>query len=84
MNFRMDVNIFSTVSVVFVMAIPAAAAALAMSKAIAAALESMARQHEVRGSITTTMIIGLALIEALVIYCLVVSLILMFVNPFKS
>ena len=45
-------------------------------------LEGIARNPGASGSITTAMIIGLALIESLVIYVLVVCLILLIVNPF--
>jgi F-type H+-transporting ATPase subunit c len=46
-------------------------AALGQGRAIAAALEGMARQPEASGTIQTAMIIGLALIESLAIYALV-------------
>ena len=45
-------------------------AGLAQGRATAAALEGMARQPEASGTIQTAMIIGLALIESLVIYAL--------------
>ncbi len=45
-------------------------AGLAQGNAIAAAVEGMARQPEAAGTIQTAMIIGLALIESLVIYAL--------------
>jgi F-type H+-transporting ATPase subunit c len=45
-------------------------AGLGQGKAAAAALEGIARQPEMAGKIQTVMIIGLALIESLVIYAL--------------
>jgi F-type H+-transporting ATPase subunit c len=45
-------------------------AGLGQGKAIAAAMEGMARQPEAAGTIQTAMIIGLAIIESLVIYSL--------------
>lgn len=45
-------------------------AANAQGKAAVAALESIARQPEAAGKIQTAMIIGLALIESLIIYAL--------------
>ena len=45
-------------------------AALGQGKAASAALEGIARQPEAAGPIQTAMIIGLALIESLVIYAL--------------
>lgn len=47
------------------------------------ACEGVARNPGASGKITTTLIIGLAMIESLAIYALVVVLILFFVNPFK-
>ena len=54
--------------------------ALAQGKAAAAALEGIARQPEAAGKIQTAMIIGLALIESLVIYALLIALILLFLG----
>ncbi len=47
------------------------------------ALEGISRNPGVSGKIMTTMIIAFAMIESLAIYALVVSLILLFVNPYK-
>ena len=52
--------------------------ALGQGKAAAAALEGIARNPGAAGKITTPMIIGLALIESLVIYSLIVSLLMVF------
>jgi F-type H+-transporting ATPase subunit c len=46
---------------------------------IGSALESIARQPELRGDIRTNMFIGIGIIEALALYAFVVSLILLFV-----
>ncbi len=53
------------------LAIAAAGCGLAQGKAVVAACEGIARNPQAAGAIRTTMIIGLALIEALVIYALV-------------
>ena len=55
------------------LAIAAAGCGLAQGKAVAAACEGIARNPQAAGNIRTTMIIGLALIEALVIYVLVAA-----------
>ncbi len=47
------------------------------------ACEGVARNPGVSGKIMTTLIIGLAMIESLAIYALVVVLIVLFANPFK-
>ncbi|MFP5222655.1 MAG: ATP synthase F0 subunit C [Acidobacteriota bacterium] len=48
------------------------------------ACEGMARNPEIGGKLTTTLILGLAFIESLAIYALVVCLLLMFVKPFGA
>lgn len=55
------------------LAIAAAGCGMAQGKAVVAACEGIARNPTAAGDIRTTMIIGLALIEALVIYVLVAA-----------
>ncbi|BDU78857.1 ATP synthase F0 subunit C [Mesoterricola sediminis] len=55
------------------LAIAAAGCGMAQGKAVVAACEGIARNPQAAGNIRTTMIIGLALIEALVIYVLVAA-----------
>jgi F-type H+-transporting ATPase subunit c len=55
---------------------------IGMGTAIGGACEGTSRNPEAGGRILTTMIIGLAMIESLTIYALVVALILMFGNPY--
>lgn len=55
--------------------------ALAMGRAISQALDAISRQPEAEKSITRTLFVGLAMIESLSIYCLVVVLIILFRNP---
>jgi F-type H+-transporting ATPase subunit c len=45
------------------------------------ALESIARQPEAKGDITTTMFIGLAMTETSVIFAFLVAIILVLANP---
>lgn len=45
------------------------------------AVEGIARQPEATGKIMTTLIIGLALMESLVLYALFIALVLLFFNP---
>ncbi len=51
---------------------------------VKAAMEGIARNPEAAGKIQVAMIIGLAMIEALTIYALVVALIVLFADPFKA
>lgn len=60
--------------------IAAIGGALGQGKAAGSALEGIARQPEAASKIQTAMIIGLALIESLVIYALLISLILLFLG----
>lgn len=79
-----DLHLFSTVSTVvaaLAIAIGVALPAWAMGKAISQALDALARQPEAEKSITRTLFIGLAMIESLAIYTLVVVLIILFRNP---
>ena len=63
-------------------AVGAIAPALAEGKAVATALSSLAQQPDASATITRTLFVGLAMIESLAIYCFVVSMILIFANPF--
>jgi F-type H+-transporting ATPase subunit c len=71
----------STVVAALAIALGTLLPALAMGKAIAQALDALARQPEAERSITRTLFIGLAMIESLAIYTLVIVLIILFRNP---
>jgi len=73
--------ILSTVVGALAIAIGVLAPGMAMGKAIAQALDALARQPEAEKAITRTLFIGLAMIESLAIYVLVVVLIILFRNP---
>ena len=51
-------------------------------KSVVSALSSIAQQPDAAPTITRTLFVGLAMIESLSIYCFVVSMILIFANPF--
>jgi F-type H+-transporting ATPase subunit c len=71
----------STVIAVLGIAIGVLLPALAMGRAISSALDALARQPEAERAIMRTLFIGLAMIESLAIYVLVVVLIVLFRNP---
>ncbi|HKJ22777.1 MAG TPA: ATP synthase F0 subunit C [Gammaproteobacteria bacterium] len=71
----------STVVAALAMALGVMLPAVAMGRAIGQALDSLARQPEAERAITRTLFIGLAMIESLAIYCLVIVLIILFRNP---
>ncbi|AXK67402.1 MULTISPECIES: F0F1 ATP synthase subunit C [Burkholderia] len=56
--------------------------ALAEGRAVAAAMDALARQPESAGTISRTLFVGLAMIETMAIYCLVIALLVLFANPF--
>ena len=58
------------------------APALAEGRAVAIAATALAQQPDASATITRTLFVGLAMIESMAIYCFVVSMILIFANPF--
>ena len=73
--------IISSAAALLAIAIGVIGPAIAMGRAIAQALDALARQPELENSITRTLFIGLAMIESLAIYVLVIVLIVLFRNP---
>ena len=60
------------------------AAGIGQGLAVKSAVEGVSRNPGASGKILTTMMIGLAMIESLAIYALVVCLIILFANPYKD
>jgi F-type H+-transporting ATPase subunit c len=56
--------------------------AMGQGRAVSTALSSLAQQPDAAPTITRTLFVGLAMIESMAIYCFVVSMILLFANPF--
>ncbi len=63
-------------------AVGSIAPALGEARALAEALRAVAQQPDEANTLTRTLFVGLAMVESTAIYCLVVSLILIFANPF--
>jgi F-type H+-transporting ATPase subunit c len=57
---------------------------LGMGQATAGASEAVGRNPEAQGKIMLTMMVGLAMTESIAIYALVVTLIILYANPFKA
>jgi len=74
-------SIISTAAAVLAIAIGVVGPAIAMGRAISQALDAIARQPDAERSIMRALFIGLAMIESLAIYVLVVVLIVLFRNP---
>ena len=64
---------WGVIGAAFVLGLAAAAGAIGQSRAIVAACEGIARNPGAAGPIRLAMIIGLALIESLVIYALLIA-----------
>jgi len=75
---------WSIITAGFALAIAASFGALSQAKGLSAAVEGIARNPAAANDIRGNLILGLVLIESLVIYVLLVSLILFFVKPFNG
>ncbi len=73
--------IASVIAAGFGIAIAAFGCGIAMGNGLKSAVEGIARNPESSGKVTVTMLIGLALIESLCIYALVIALILIYAHP---
>ena len=80
MDFSALAHVAEIIGASFSIAIGSGMAAYAMSKVISQTIDSISRQPEIASELRFIMIIGLAMIESLAIYCLLVSLILLFVK----
>ncbi|MFZ5908003.1 MAG: F0F1 ATP synthase subunit C [Nitrospirota bacterium] len=76
------VAVASIIAAGFGIAIGSIGPALGEGRAAAQALSSIAQQPDESGTITRTLFVSLAMIESTAIYCFVVSMILLFANPF--
>jgi F-type H+-transporting ATPase subunit c len=79
---NVEVIRWSIITAGFALAIAAAFGALSQAKGLSAAVEGIARNPAAANDIRGNLILGLVLIESLVIYVLLVSLILFFIKPF--
>jgi F-type H+-transporting ATPase subunit c len=76
------VEMMSIFAAAFAVAFGALGPALAEGRAVASAMDAIARQPESAGVLSRTLFVGLAMIETTAIYCLVIALLLLFANPF--
>lgn len=76
------VAVISIVTAGLTIAIGSIGPALGEARAAAQALQSIAQQPDEANTITRTLFVSLAMIESTAIYCFVVSMILLFANPF--
>lgn len=76
------IGMVSIITAGLTIAIGSVGPALGQGRAVAQALSSIAQQPDEANTLTRTLFVGLALIESTAIYCFLVSMILIFVNPF--
>jgi F-type H+-transporting ATPase subunit c len=76
------ISVVSIICATLAVAIGSIGPAMAEGRSIAAAMDAIARQPEAAGTISRTLFVGLAMIETMAIYCLVVALLLLFANPY--
>ena len=72
----------SIVTAGLTMAVGSIGPALGEARAVASAMTALAQQPDAAVTITRSLFVGLAMVEAVAIYCFVVSMILIFSNPF--
>lgn len=76
------IAVASTVTAGITIGIGVLGPATGQGRAVATALSAIAQQPDAAPTITRTLFVGLAMIESMAIYCFVVSMILLFANPF--
>ncbi|MFO7734273.1 MAG: F0F1 ATP synthase subunit C [Candidatus Aminicenantes bacterium] len=76
------IAVASIVTAGFTISIGCIGPALGEGRAVSTALSSLAQQPDASATITRTLFVGLAMIESTAIYCFVVTMILIFANPF--
>jgi len=84
-KFMDSLTIIAVVSIItagLTIALGSIGPALGEGRAVSTALTALAQQPDASATITRTLFVGLAMIESIAIYCFVVSMILIFANPF--
>ena len=76
------IQVISILAAAIAVSFGAIGPALGEGRAVAAAMAALARQPESAGTISRTLFVGLAMIETMAIYCLVIALLVLFANPF--
>jgi F-type H+-transporting ATPase subunit c len=76
-----DAKTISIIGAALAVAIGSIGPALGEGRSVAAAMDALARQPDASATISRTLFVGLAMIETMAIYCLVIALLLLFANP---
>ncbi len=81
MNEQTILSLASIVTAGLVVTFGTIGPAIAEGRAVVAALDAIARQPEAASTISRTLFVGIAMVESTAIYCLVITLVLLFANP---
>ncbi len=84
MDHETVIALVSIVTSGFTIAIGSIGPALGEARALAQALSAIAQQPDEANTITRTLFVGMAMVESTAIYCFVISIILLFANPFVT
>lgn len=76
------IGVISIITAGFTTSIGCIAPAIGEGRAVATALNALAQQPDASPTITRTLFVGLAMIESTAIYSFVLSMIILFTNPF--
>ncbi len=82
MDATLIIGLVSIITAGFTVAIGTLGPALAEGRAVVQALAAIAQQPDEAATLSRILFVGVAMIESTAIYCLVVSMILIFANPF--
>lgn len=80
----MNIEYLSIIGAVITVSIGSIVPAYSEGRAVVAAMEAIARQPEAAGTLSRTLFVGLAMIETVAIYCLVIALLLLYANPYAG
>ena len=78
------IGMVSVLTAGLTIAVGAVGPALGEGRAAAQALQAIAQQPDESSTLTRTLFVSLAMIESTAIYCFVISMIIIFANPFWS
>jgi len=77
-----DLHAISILGAALAVGIGSIGPALGEGRALASAMDAIARQPDALGPLSRTLFVGLAMIETMAIYCLVIALLVLYANPF--
>ena len=82
MDAALIIGLVSIITAGLTVAIGTLGPALAEGRAVSQALTAIAQQPDEAATLSRILFVGVAMIESTAIYCLVISMILIFANPF--